>query len=220
MRVIIDQTQNAEAQTWCPCLWSQIKRELLSILSDEAYNSVQSFHSDSAVSFAVFLHHLGHISDLRTQQPPEVLLQAMEVRMCACICVCDICCLVHTAAGLRGGRCMRGMGCYGLPLGHHMFLLFICQPTLWACRCRAMEVLKKTKAQHITELCLIAHACACVLHMHFACNFAGTQRVGVLLFPVALWSHWKSHQVAKPPYFEPDWPASPGCSTAAGLHAT
>eukprot|EP00983_Pelagomonas_calceolata_P027063 850722-Pelagomonas_calceolata.AAC.1 len=57
----------------------QIKRELLSLLSDEAYNSVQSFHSDSAVSFAVFLHHLGCLSDLRTQQPPDVLLQAMEV---------------------------------------------------------------------------------------------------------------------------------------------
>lgn len=57
----------------------QIKRTLLSLLSDEAYNSVQSFHSDSAVSFAVFLHHLGCISDIRTQQPPDVLLQAMEV---------------------------------------------------------------------------------------------------------------------------------------------
>jgi len=57
----------------------EIKRELLSMLSDEAYNSVQSFHSDSAVSFAIFLHHLGRISNLRTQQPPDVLLQAMEV---------------------------------------------------------------------------------------------------------------------------------------------
>ena len=54
----------------------QIKRSLLEVLSDEAYNSIQSFHSDSAVSFALFLHHL---PNLTTQHPPEVLLKAMQV---------------------------------------------------------------------------------------------------------------------------------------------
>jgi hypothetical protein len=56
---------------------TQIKRTLLGTLSDAAYNSIQSFHSDSAVSFAVFLNHL---PDMTRPQPPEVLLQAMEVR--------------------------------------------------------------------------------------------------------------------------------------------
>jgi hypothetical protein len=55
---------------------AQIRRSLLAVLSDSAYNSIQSFHSDSAVSFAVFLHHL---PDCRVAQPPDVLLQAMQV---------------------------------------------------------------------------------------------------------------------------------------------
>lgn len=58
-------------------LTMQIRRALLGRLSDTAYNAVQSFHSDSAVSFALFLHHL---PDMRAQLSAEVLLQAMQVR--------------------------------------------------------------------------------------------------------------------------------------------
>jgi hypothetical protein len=57
-------------------LHSQIKRALLAGLSDAAYNAIQSFHSDSAVSFALFLHHL---PNMYSQQPPEVLLKAVQV---------------------------------------------------------------------------------------------------------------------------------------------
>lgn len=53
----------------------EIRRRLLSELSDEAYNSVQSFHSDSAVSFALFLHHLPSMTE---RQPPETLLRALQ----------------------------------------------------------------------------------------------------------------------------------------------
>ena len=54
----------------------KVRRALLSTLSDAAYDTVQSFHSDSAVCFSIFLHHL---PDLTSQHPPSVLLQAMEV---------------------------------------------------------------------------------------------------------------------------------------------
>ncbi|GBF92924.1 hypothetical protein Rsub_05760 [Raphidocelis subcapitata] len=52
-----------------------VRRHLLSGLSDAAYNTVQSFHSDSAVSFSIFLNAL---PDMCTQQPPDVLLHAMQ----------------------------------------------------------------------------------------------------------------------------------------------
>lgn len=52
-----------------------VRRSLLSELSDAAYNSVQSFHSDSAVCFSLFLHHLPSMTE---EQPPEVLLQAIQ----------------------------------------------------------------------------------------------------------------------------------------------
>jgi hypothetical protein len=55
-------------------------RHLLAELSDAAYNTVQSFHSDSAVSFSIFLNHL---PDMCCQQPPDVLLRAMQVGACA-----------------------------------------------------------------------------------------------------------------------------------------
>jgi len=55
-----------------------VVRRLLNQLSDAAYNSVQSFHSDSAVPFAVLLNHL---PDLVQQQPPNVLLNAMQVNL-------------------------------------------------------------------------------------------------------------------------------------------
>ncbi|KAG2445688.1 hypothetical protein HXX76_000296 [Chlamydomonas incerta] len=55
--------------------FAQIRRSLLETLSDCAYNAVASFHSDSAVSFALFLNHL---PDVRSQQPPDVLIKAMQ----------------------------------------------------------------------------------------------------------------------------------------------
>ena len=54
-----------------------IRRAMLAALSDGAYNTVQSFHSDSAVAFALFLNHL---PDLNAQLQPSQLLKAMEVR--------------------------------------------------------------------------------------------------------------------------------------------
>lgn len=53
----------------------KIRRALLSSLSDAAYNAVQSFHSDSAVAFAIFLHHLPSLTD--ALQPAQ-LLAAIE----------------------------------------------------------------------------------------------------------------------------------------------
>lgn len=52
------------------------RRHLLAELSDAAYNTVQSFHSDSAVSFSMFLNNL---PDMCSQQPADVLLKAMQV---------------------------------------------------------------------------------------------------------------------------------------------
>ena len=54
-----------------------VRRAMLAALSDGAYNTVQSFHSDSAVAFALFLNHL---PDLNSQLQPSQLLRAMEVR--------------------------------------------------------------------------------------------------------------------------------------------
>ena len=54
----------------------KIRRALLSTLKDAAYDTVSSFHSDSAICFSLFLNHL---PDLATQQTPQVLLKAMEV---------------------------------------------------------------------------------------------------------------------------------------------
>lgn len=77
--------QNCHPFQWGRYIWmhngvvggfTKIKRRLLDQLSDAAYNSIQSFHSDSAVCFAVFLNHL---PDLVQQQQPNVLLNAMQV---------------------------------------------------------------------------------------------------------------------------------------------
>lgn len=77
--------QNCHPFHWGRYIWmhngvvggfSKIKRKLLEQLSDAAYNSVQSYHSDSAVSFAVFLNQL---PDVVHQQPPDVLVTAMQV---------------------------------------------------------------------------------------------------------------------------------------------
>ena len=59
----------------------RVRRALLGQLSDAAYDTVQSFHSDSAVCFSIFLHHL---PDLTSQHPPHVLLRAMEVLSASC----------------------------------------------------------------------------------------------------------------------------------------
>lgn len=55
--------------------FSTIRRQLLQGLSDAAYDSVQSFHSDSAVSFALFLSHLPNLTEPHS---PDVLLQALQ----------------------------------------------------------------------------------------------------------------------------------------------
>lgn len=78
--------QNCHPFQWDRYLWMhngvvggfmQIRRAMLALLTDDAYNSVQSHASDSAVAFALFLHHL---PDLRQQLQPSQLLAAMEVR--------------------------------------------------------------------------------------------------------------------------------------------
>lgn len=58
--------------------FASIKRKLLHGLSDAAYDSVQSFHSDSAVSFALFLSHLPNLTEPHN---PDVLLQALQQTM-------------------------------------------------------------------------------------------------------------------------------------------
>jgi len=52
-----------------------IRRQLTAVMKDEAYNTVQSFHSDSAVSFGLFLHHL---PDMNRRHSPEVMLRAVQ----------------------------------------------------------------------------------------------------------------------------------------------
>ena len=80
--------QNCHPFQWGRYLWMhngvvggfmKIRRKLLACLSDEAYDTVQSFHSDSAISFAIFLHHL---PSLQKPQTPQVLLTAMQVTTC------------------------------------------------------------------------------------------------------------------------------------------
>ena len=56
----------------------KIRRMLLSNLSDAAYDTIQSFHSDSAICFAIFLHHL---PDLTSQHSSHAQLKAMEARL-------------------------------------------------------------------------------------------------------------------------------------------
>lgn len=55
--------------------FSTIRRHLVGGMSDEAYDSVQSFHSDSAVSFAIFLNFLPSTTE---PQPAHVLLRALQ----------------------------------------------------------------------------------------------------------------------------------------------
>ncbi|KAK2079339.1 hypothetical protein QBZ16_003030 [Prototheca wickerhamii] len=53
----------------------QLRRHVLALLRDEAYNAVQSFHSDSAVCFALFLDRL---PDMRAAQGAGAILKALE----------------------------------------------------------------------------------------------------------------------------------------------
>jgi hypothetical protein len=84
--------QNCHPFQWGRYLWMHngvvggfniVKRALLATLSDAAFNSIQSFHSDSAVAFAIFLSHL---PDVEAQHPPDVLLRAMQVGACPSKC--------------------------------------------------------------------------------------------------------------------------------------
>ena len=52
-----------------------IRRQLIGVMHDAAYDSVQSFHSDSAVCFGLFLHHL---PDMYKKQTPEAMLRAVQ----------------------------------------------------------------------------------------------------------------------------------------------
>lgn len=53
----------------------QIRRKLLSLLSDACYDRVQSVHSDSAVAFAVFMHQLGCGVTPRTPNDLRLVMQ-------------------------------------------------------------------------------------------------------------------------------------------------
>ena len=53
----------------------QIRRPLLAVMQDRAYDAVPSFHSDSAVAFGLFLHFLPNDDQ---KLSPDVLLKTME----------------------------------------------------------------------------------------------------------------------------------------------
>ena len=55
--------------------FSTIRRHLVASLSDKAYDAVQSFHSDSAISFALFLNFL---PDTDKQLLPDAILRALQ----------------------------------------------------------------------------------------------------------------------------------------------
>ena len=67
--------------TLCRCrgFWSSRLCAKSKLFPDEVAHA-QSFHSDSAICFSIFLHHLPSLS---TVQTPQALLQAMEVRPAA-----------------------------------------------------------------------------------------------------------------------------------------
>lgn len=67
-------------QCWfsCKTVMQQIRSCLKGIwLRVQAFNAVQSFHSDSAIAFALFLHHL---PDMHARLQPAQLLAAIEVK--------------------------------------------------------------------------------------------------------------------------------------------
>jgi predicted glutamine amidotransferase len=55
--------------------FSKIRRKLVEGLNDTAYEAVHSFHSDSAVSFALFLSFLPNMTD---DLPAEALVHALQ----------------------------------------------------------------------------------------------------------------------------------------------
>jgi len=76
--------QNCHPFQWGRYLWMHngviggfmgLRRALLATLSEVAFDAVQSFHSDSAVAFALFLHHLPNLTD---PLQPAQLLAAIE----------------------------------------------------------------------------------------------------------------------------------------------
>ena len=83
----------------------KVRRALLSELSDAAYDTVQSFHSDSAVCFSIFLHHL---PDLTSQHTPNALLHAMEVILSKLLEICPIRCWGRCSLAACPGRCTSG----------------------------------------------------------------------------------------------------------------
>ncbi len=93
----------------------KVRRALLSELSDAAYDTVQSFHSDSAVCFSIFLHHL---PDLTSQHPPNVLLHAMEVSFSILPYAMQSCALLRLSLILLHGvdacegTCAQHLPCY------------------------------------------------------------------------------------------------------------
>lgn len=108
--------QNCHPFQWGRYLWMhngvvggfmKIRRKLLACLSDEAYDTVQSFHSDSAISFAIFLHHLPH---LHKPQSPQVLLTAMQVLVIP-LSFPSICCssLPEAGKGWASGQRMQNV---------------------------------------------------------------------------------------------------------------
>ena len=97
---------------------TQTRSHLLAALSDAAYNTVQSFHSDSAVSFSVFLNAL---PDMCAPQPPDVLMRAMQVRgdggegACVSLCLCA-CVWQGVEQGVEGVGYMSGRMRHVAPL--------------------------------------------------------------------------------------------------------
>jgi predicted glutamine amidotransferase len=61
--------------------FAAIRRALVASLSDAAYDAVQSFHSDSSVAFALFLHHLPPAPTPDAPHPPAVLLDAVRATL-------------------------------------------------------------------------------------------------------------------------------------------
>lgn len=92
-----------------------IRRAMLALLCNDAYETVQSFHSDSAVAFALFLHLL---PDLQTELTPVQLLQAMEVRASLRGVVLGGCLVVWGGGGeggvqgLKGREAGKSRGCF------------------------------------------------------------------------------------------------------------
>eukprot|EP00210_Caulerpa_lentillifera_P007669 g7320.t1 len=55
--------------------FDKVRRPLVALLSDAAYEAVPSFHSDSSIAFGLFLHFLPHLD---RKLSPDILLKAME----------------------------------------------------------------------------------------------------------------------------------------------